>query len=67
MLKGITGVSDMILLAVLQHHERYDGSGYPLSVNLKKIHLFSQVVAVADVYHAMTTERLYRSKRFLIK
>ncbi|MFC0561299.1 HD-GYP domain-containing protein [Halalkalibacter alkalisediminis] len=64
MLKGITGVSDLILLAVLQHHERYDGSGYPLGVNSKKIHLFSQIVAISDVYHAMTTERLYRSKRF---
>ncbi|WP_227936888.1 HD-GYP domain-containing protein [Alkalihalobacillus deserti] len=63
MLKGITGISDMILLAVLQHHERYDGSGYPLGANSEKIHLFSQVVAVADVYHAMTSERFYRTKR----
>ncbi|GAE34400.1 HD-GYP domain-containing protein [Halalkalibacter akibai] len=63
MLKGVTGVSDTILLTVLQHHERYDGSGYPLATNSDKIHLFSQIVAVADVYHAMTSERYYRGKR----
>lgn len=63
MLKGVAGVTDSVLLAVLQHHERYDGSGYPLGVDAQKIHLFSQIVAVADVYHAMTSERYYRSKR----
>ncbi|WP_088104619.1 HD-GYP domain-containing protein [Halalkalibacter urbisdiaboli] len=63
MLKGITGVTDSVLLAVLQHHERHDGSGYPLGTDSQKMHIFSQVVAVADVYHAMTSERHYRSKR----
>lgn len=63
MLKKVTGISDSILLAVLQHHERHDGSGYPLSTESSKIHPFSQIVAVADVYHAMTSERFYRSKR----
>jgi HD-GYP domain-containing protein (c-di-GMP phosphodiesterase class II) len=63
MLKGVTGVSDSILLSVLQHHERYDGSGYPLGSSSSKINLFSQVIAVADVYHAMTSERYYRGKR----
>ncbi|TWI59586.1 HD-GYP domain-containing protein [Halalkalibacter nanhaiisediminis] len=62
MLKGVTGVTDSVLIAVLQHHERYDGSGYPLGADAQKIHLFSQVVAVADVYHAMTSERYYRAK-----
>ncbi|WP_100405895.1 HD-GYP domain-containing protein [Bacillus solitudinis] len=63
MLKDVTGVTDSVLLAVLQHHERHDGSGYPLGANDQKMHIFSQVVAVADVYHAMTSERHYRSKR----
>lgn len=49
-------------LAILQHHERLDGSGYPRGDQYKAIHLYSQILAVADVYHAMTSERLYKSK-----
>ncbi|MET3507834.1 HD-GYP domain-containing protein [Halalkalibacter oceani] len=63
MLKGVPGVTDSILVGVLQHHERYDSSGYPLGVSAEKIHLFSQIVAVADMYHAMISERHYRPKR----
>ncbi|MCL7747461.1 HD-GYP domain-containing protein [Halalkalibacter alkaliphilus] len=63
MLKGVMGISDSVLLAVLQHHERPDESGYPLGAGAKKLHMFSKVIAVADVYHAMTSERYYRSKR----
>ncbi|WP_096202874.1 HD-GYP domain-containing protein [Bacillus sp. FJAT-45350] len=63
MLKGVTGVTENVLRAVLQHHEREDGSGYPLGTNGKKIHAFSQIVAVADVYHAMSSERKYRTKQ----
>lgn len=62
-LKSTKLVSDRFLLAVLQHHEREDGSGYPLGVKANKIHLYSQIIAVADVYHAMTSERYYRSKK----
>lgn len=50
-------------LAILQHHERLDGSGYPFGVKEEKIHPFAKVVAIADAYHAMTAERLYQNKR----
>ncbi|CAM3198903.1 HD-GYP domain-containing protein [Filibacter tadaridae] len=49
-------------LAILQHHERLDGSGYPQGVKLDKVSVLSQIVAVADVYHARTSERVHRSK-----
>lgn len=49
-------------LAIFQHHERLDGSGYPRADKLKEISIFSQILAVADVFHAMTSERVYRSK-----
>ncbi|MFC5711655.1 HD-GYP domain-containing protein [Thalassorhabdus alkalitolerans] len=52
--------SNEMVLAVLQHHEREDGSGYPTGVKSDQIHPFSQIVAVADAYHAMTTNRPYR-------
>lgn len=62
MLKKVTGIKDGVLLSVLQHHEREDGTGYPLSTKSAKLHSFSQIVAVADVFHAMTSERIHSKK-----
>jgi hypothetical protein len=45
---------------VLSHHERYDGTGYPLGLREDQIPLAAQIVAVADAYQAMTTARPYR-------
>ncbi|OAB43224.1 HD-GYP domain-containing protein [Paenibacillus glacialis] len=53
-------------LVALQHHERDDGSGYPLRLHVHNIHPFSQIVAVADVFSAMTTHRVYQSKQELL-
>lgn len=47
--------------AALLHHERCDGSGYPLKVAQKDLDDFSMVVAIADVYDAMTAARSYRA------
>jgi len=49
--------------AVLKHHERLDGSGYPTGTKIPSTLDYSQIIAVADVYHAMTSERLYRTKQ----
>ncbi|UCG35666.1 MAG: HD domain-containing protein [Candidatus Omnitrophota bacterium] len=46
--------------AIKGHHERYDGKGYPDHLDGKHIHLFAQIVAVADAYDAMTSSRAYR-------
>jgi putative nucleotidyltransferase with HDIG domain len=43
-----------------QHHERYDGSGYPRGIAGEAIHEFARITAVADVYDSMTTEKIYR-------
>ena len=48
--------------AILQHHERLDGSGYPRGEKMDQISTYAQILAVADVFHAMTSERVYRSK-----
>jgi HD-GYP domain-containing protein (c-di-GMP phosphodiesterase class II) len=63
LLKKIPSIKEGVLLGVLQHHEREDGSGYPLKVQGTKLHPFSKILAVADVYLAMTAERPYRSKQ----
>lgn len=54
--------SDKIMQGVLQHHERCDGSGYPSSLQGSQIHPFARLVAIADIYSAMTSDRVYRKK-----
>lgn len=43
-----------------QHHEKYDGSGYPLGLKGEEIHIFARIVAVADVFDALTHKRCYK-------
>lgn len=48
--------------AILAHHERMDGSGYPLALKGDKIPLFARIIAIADIYSAITSDRPYREK-----
>ena len=48
---------------ILQHHERLDGSGYPLGLKADEIFLESRILAVADVVEAMSSHRPYRPSR----
>ena len=50
----------MLLPALAEHHERLDGKGYPLGLHGDEISLFGRIVAVADVFDAMTSKRPYR-------
>ncbi len=43
-----------------QHHERWDGKGYPRGLNQEQIHEYARIVAVADVYDALLADRPYR-------
>ena len=56
-------LKDTVKVAILEHHERINGSGYLLRKKGDAIHIFSKIIAVADVYHAMTSERIYRKKQ----
>jgi len=47
--------------AIAQHHERLDGSGYPLQLLGDQVSLIGRIVAIADVYDAMTSDRPYRA------
>ncbi len=53
-------LSEDIKAAILQHHERNDGSGYPFGIKEKDIHPWAQIIAVADTYDAIVSERPYR-------
>ncbi len=49
-------------IIVMQHHERYDGSGYPKGLKEKDIHVYARICSIADVYDALTSERSYKEK-----
>ncbi|MFC5451996.1 HD-GYP domain-containing protein [Paenibacillus aestuarii] len=57
---------DTLALVALQHHERMDGSGYPLKKTETQIHSYASIVAVADIYSAMISDRIYQEKRDLL-
>jgi len=43
-----------------QHHEKYDGSGYPQGLNKENIHIFGRITAIADVFDALGSKRVYK-------
>ncbi len=53
-------IDQNILAAALQHHERNDGSGYPQGLTAESINPFARIIAILDVYEAMTSARSYR-------
>ncbi|HEX9362740.1 MAG TPA: HD-GYP domain-containing protein [Candidatus Dormibacteraeota bacterium] len=55
------GQSSREVLAVLYHHERLDGSGYPYGLKAEAIPVEARIVAVADTYDALTSDRPYRN------
>ncbi|PJN90077.1 phosphohydrolase [Bacillus sp. mrc49] len=59
LLKDIPGLPPAVALSALQHHEREDGNGYPLRLRANDIHPHSKIVAIADVFHAMSSNRVY--------
>lgn len=63
LIEKVPTITKTVKLAVLQHHERFDGSGYPLGLAKEKIHNYARIIAVSDMYHAMTSERLYRESQ----
>lgn len=61
-LRGDNNTSEEIRKAVLMHHERTDGSGYPFGVKNDDISLYARIISIADVYDAITSDRVYKKK-----
>lgn len=53
-------IDDRIKSAVLLHHEKCDGSGYPFGLKSPDISNFAKIITIADIYDAMTSNRTYR-------
>ncbi len=60
MLRDNYDLSSTVKVAVLQHHENEDGSGYPQGIDGHKIHPFAKIIHIADVFDALTSKRSYR-------
>ncbi|GAX61126.1 metal dependent phosphohydrolase [Candidatus Scalindua japonica] len=54
-------ISEKSLNILLQHHENYDGTGYPNGIAGEEIHLFGRAARIIDVYDAITSNRAYRN------
>jgi HD-GYP domain-containing protein (c-di-GMP phosphodiesterase class II) len=63
MVSVLPGVDKAALVTILEHHMRYDGTGYPGRTPTRRQHLTSRIVAVADSYDAMTSRRSYSAAR----
>ena len=58
-LQGTPGISQIALDVAAQHHERFDGTGYPNKLKGDEISLYGQMGAIVDVYDAITSNRVY--------
>ena len=56
-------ISPLVKVVVRSHHERWDGGGYPDGIAGEDIHQLARIAATADVYDAVTSERVYASAR----
>lgn len=61
-LKKCYNMTELSRIVSLYHHERMDGSGYPTGTPAGELHEFSRIVAIADTYDALITDRCYRKK-----
>ncbi|MEG1777958.1 MAG: HD-GYP domain-containing protein, partial [Angelakisella sp.] len=59
-LRGKRICSPSVLLGIASHHEKYDGTGYPDGLVGERIPLYGRVLALADVFDALTSKRSYR-------
>lgn len=58
------GIDQKIGRIICQHHEKWDGSGYPMGIKSYDIELGARIISIADVYDALTANRIYR-KRYM--
>jgi HD-GYP domain-containing protein (c-di-GMP phosphodiesterase class II) len=63
MVSQLPGLDKSAIVTILEHHMRWDGTGYPTRTPCRPQHLNSRIVAIADAYEAMTSRRSYSAAR----
>lgn len=61
--KKIPNLDSSVSFGVLMHHERLDGSGYPLKMKAEKIHDFAKIIAIADTFDAVNSNRFHKRSK----
>ncbi|MBC8080787.1 MAG: HD-GYP domain-containing protein [Gorillibacterium sp.] len=61
MLKNVPAINEGVKLATLQHHEKEDGSGYPMGIKGDQIHPYAKIIAILEVFYAMTSNSIYKN------
>jgi len=61
-IKDIPGIDGKVKNAVLMHHEKENGKGYPFGTKGADISYFAKIISIADVFDALTSERVYKSR-----
>ena len=56
----INGISDLSVQVAALHHEKLDGSGYPFSLTNKQISIYGRIIAICDIFDALTAHRVYK-------
>ncbi|MFN8177440.1 MAG: HDOD domain-containing protein [bacterium] len=59
--RGIPGFDEDVIAGILQHHEKWDGKGYPAGLSGEQIHIFGRIIGLADAFDAIVTSRPYHS------
>jgi len=59
-IKATNGISDMSLEVAAQHHEKLNGSGYPNELSQDQISLYGRMIAICDIFDALTADRVYK-------
>lgn len=62
-IKDIPFLDKSVSYGVLMHHERNDGSGYPLGLKDVSIHQFAKIIAIADTFDAVNSDRVYKNSK----
>ncbi|MCK5768403.1 MAG: HD-GYP domain-containing protein, partial [Candidatus Atribacteria bacterium] len=60
-LKESYKIHTAVYTAVLHHHEKYDGTGYPSGIGKEKISILARIISVAEIYDALTSKRSFRN------
>lgn len=61
--KDIPFIEQPVTLGALMHHERVDGSGYPFGIKQNQIHPYARIIAIADVFDAVNSNRVYKKSK----
>ena len=63
-LAAAPGITPAVLMGALEHHEKFDGTGYPKRLSGNQISLIGRMIGIADVYDALTSRRVYKEPMF---